>query len=100
MTGSSEIYMANTSASEHTARYETLRDHALGSPRVSLARDGLAVLLRQGTAAWLDTCSRLPSAVASATHENQKPPLPEGESAEVVRVLAAMAMEHFQEVNA
>lgn len=88
--------MANASVSEHTARYETLRDHAIGSARVGLARDGLAVLLRQGTAAWLDTCSRLPSVVASATqYEKQRPPLPEEESAEVVRVLAAMAMEHL-----
>lgn len=93
--------MADTSASEHTARYETLRDHALGSAHAGLARDGLAVFLRQGTAAWLDTCSRLPSAAASATqYEKQRSPLSEGESAEVVRVLAAMAMEHFQEVNA
>lgn len=99
MTGPSGINMAASSASEHHARYERLRNHALGSPRAGLARDGLAVFLRQGTAAWLDTCSELPSPAALATqNEHQTSPLPEGTNAELVHVLAAMAMEHFQEV--
>jgi len=99
MTGPSGINMADSSASEHTARYETLRNHALGSPRVGLARDGLAVFLRQGTAEWLNTCSQLPLPAAPATQDKHPTsPLPEGTDAEVVRVLATMAMEHFQEV--
>ena len=90
-----------TSASMHAARYEALRRQALESHRTLSARDGLAVLLRQGVAAWMEAWSRLPApAVQAAPVERERPPLPDGTSAEVVRLLAAMALCHLQEVHA
>lgn len=90
-----------TSASEHTDRYEALRRHALEPHHDGAARDGLAVLLRQGVAAWMEAWSTLPApAVRAAQEGRERPPLPDGMSAEVVRVLAAMALGHIQEVHA
>lgn len=90
-----------TSTSEHAARYEALRCRALDPHRALAARDGLAVLLREGVAAWMQAWSRLPApAVQAAQDGRERPPLPDGTSAEVVRVLAAMALGHIQEVHA
>jgi hypothetical protein len=89
-----------TPASEHTLRYEALRRHALEPHHTSSARDGLAVLLRQGVAAWIAAWSRLPApAVRAAQIAHEQTPLPDGTSLEMVHVLAAMALCHFQEVH-
>ena len=89
------------SASEHAVRYEALRSHAI-ERQVPVARYGLAVLLRQGVAAWMDAWSKMPaSPPRSAKDDSPRPcPLPDGSSAEVVRVLAAMTLGHMQEVYA
>ena len=93
--------ITGTRASEHAARYEALRRHAIEPHDVPMAREGLAVLLRQGVAAWIEAWSRLPAPGLRATQdEREKPPLPDGASAEVVRVLAAMALGHIEEVHA
>ncbi len=90
-----------TRASEHAARYEALRCHALEPHHAPVARDGLAVLLRRGVAAWMDAWSRLPApAVRTVQDERQRPPLPVDTSAEVVRLLAALALGHLREVHA
>ena len=88
------------SASEHAARYEALRRHVM-ERQGAVACYGLAVLLRQGVAAWMDVASKVPApAVRSARDDNGSPhTLPGGSSAEVVRVLAAMTLEHIQEVH-
>ena len=87
--------------SEPAARYEELRRHALHPHHAQVARDGLAVLLRQGVAAWVEAWSRLPaSAARAAQDERERPPLPDGACAEVVHVLAAMALGHIAEVHA
>lgn len=89
------------SALEHMTRYEALRRHALDRHHALVARDGLAVLLGHGVAAWMGAWSRVPaSAVRAAQDEHERPPLPDGASAEVVRVLAAMALRHIEEVYA
>ncbi len=89
------------SQSEHAARYEALRCHAI-ERQSPVARYGLAVLLRQGVAAWIGAWSKVPAAPPrSAQDESPRPsPLPHGSSAEVVRVLAAMTLGHMQEVYA
>jgi len=86
-------------ASEHTARYEALRCHML--ERDTSTRHGLAVLLRQGVAAWMEAWSKLPAAPpGSAKDESPRPcPLPDGASTEVVHVLAAMTLGHVEEVH-
>jgi hypothetical protein len=90
-----------TGPSEHAARYEALRGHVLGPHHALPAREGLAVLLRQGVAAWMTAWSRVPApAVRAAQDEREQPPLPDGASAEVVRVLAAMALGHIEEAHA
>ena len=89
------------SAPDYAARYETLRSYAM-ERHAPTSRDGLIVLLRQGVAAWMDAWSQL--AVTSprpAPNEHQQPPpLPDKAGVEVVRVLAAMTLEHIQEVQA
>lgn len=88
-------------AVEHAVRYEALRRHVI-EHSVRAARDGLAVLLRQGVGAWMDAWSLLPALPTRPTREEhgQPWPLSDGASVEVVRVLAAMTLEHIQEVHA
>ena len=88
-------------APEHTSRYEALRNHALQRD-VSVTRHGLAVLLRQGVAAWMEAWSKMPPpSPQPAKDESPRPcPLPDGSSAEVVRILAAMTLGYMQEVCA
>jgi len=87
----------NAGASEHVERYEALRGRAIDPHHAPTARDGLAVLLRQGMASWIQAWSTLPAPAApSAQNNHQKPPLPDGASAEVVRILADMALGHIQ----
>ena len=87
-------------ASEHAARYEALRRHAT-EHRGGVARHGLAVLLRQGVAAWMDVASQVPAPALRSAKDDARspPPLPGDSSAEVVRVLAAMTLEHIQQVH-
>ncbi len=87
-------------ASEHTARYEALRHQAM-ERQGGVVCHGLAVLLRQGVAAWMDAVAKVPApAVRSARDDKARPhALPGASSAEVVRVLAAMTLEHIQQVH-
>lgn len=95
------IRLAEPSVPEHASRYEALRTHTLEQHRVPAARDGLAVLLRGGVAAWMDAWSRVPTPAVRTTEDHRhRPSLPDGASAEVIRVLAAMALGHIQEVHA
>jgi len=80
------------------------RTHAIASEHNApehAARHGLAVLLGQGVAAWMDAWSKVPAmALRSAKDDSPKPcPLPEGSSADVVRVLVAMTLGHLQQVH-
>jgi hypothetical protein len=100
MTEPTHISTTQMRVSEYGARYEVLRRHALERQHAPAARDGLAVLLRQGVAAWMDAWSRVPAPPPPATgNRGPKAVLPDS-SAEVVRVLAAMALGHIQEVHA
>lgn len=92
-----------TIASEQTARYEALRRDALEERPAAVARGGIAVLMRQGVAAWMDAwCELPPAAVRAAQEERQRAPMPDSttaEIAELVHILAAMALEQTQEVH-
>ena len=87
--------------SEHTSRYETLRNHAL-ERNIAVGRFGLAVLLRQGVAAWLEAWSKGPTPPPQPVQRESMWPcsLPVGSNAEVVNVLTAMTLGHLQEVRA
>ena len=87
-------------ASAHVVRYEELRRHA-AERQILAGRFGLAVLLRQGLAAWVEQWSKMPAPRPAPSAEKARPsPLPDDTSAEVIHVLAAMALSHLQEVHA
>jgi hypothetical protein len=77
------------------ASYEALRRMALGQRRPNDAPSlGLAVLLRQGVAAWLRawaTCPRRPDPVARPVSPLEIPPLVH---TELVQLWAHMALSH------
>jgi len=100
MTGPTLAMPTEQAASEHAARYEALRNQAM-EHHAPVARHGLAVLLRQGVAAWMEAWCKVPAPPSrSAEDERLKPcPLPAGASAEVVHVLAAMTLGHVEEVH-
>jgi hypothetical protein len=83
-----------------TAGYEALRDHAI-EPAYDGARHGIALLLRQGVAAWLqvacETAATATPDTAPAVPSPRSCALPAGVSADVVHVLAAMALQHVEE---
>jgi hypothetical protein len=88
------------SVSEYGVRYEALRHHAM-ERNVPVARHGLAVLLRQGVAAWMEAWSGVPAAPVLRSPADERPcPWPDGTNAELVHLLAAMALGHIQEVAA
>ena len=101
MTGPVGRNTTQLSASEHAARYEALRCHVLEPHAARSSRDGLAVLLSRGVAAWMDAWSKLPEpAVRVVQEERCRAPLPDGTSVELIHVLAAMALGHIHEVRA
>ena len=84
----------------HIAHYEELRRQAV-ERQVRAVRLGLAVLLRQGLAAWVEQWSKDPRPAPVRWGETARTcPLPDDTSVEVVHVLAAMALGHLQEVPA
>jgi hypothetical protein len=85
-------------APAHVARYEELRRHAV-ERQILAGRLGLAVLLRQGLAAWVEQWSKVP-APAPSTERSRPSPLSDDNSADVINVLAAMTLGHMQEVHA
>jgi hypothetical protein len=96
------VIASEAQSSEYTSRYEMLRSQAIDG-QAQVARFGLAVLLRQGMAVWMDAWSKLPEPPSSRSARDQRPrslPLPAESSAAVVHVLAAMAFSHMQEVRA
>ena len=75
-----------------TDGYERLRRQVVGPGR-GAQRCGLALLLRQGVAAWLASLAEL-----SATPPAPQPhrPLPAATEAEAIDILLAMARQHLQ----
>ena len=85
-------------APAHVARYEELRRHAV-ERQILVGRLGLAVLLRQGLASWVEQWSKVPASEPS-TERSRPSPLSDDNSADVINVLAAMTLGHMQEVHA
>jgi len=87
-------------APAHVARYEELRRYAV-ERQILPGRLGLAVVLQQGLAAWIEHWSKMPAPTPAPSAELSGPsPLPEDTSADVINVLAAMALGHMQEIHA
>jgi len=84
----------------HTRRYEQLREHVIDGPLRS-DRLGLAVVVQEGLAAWLQRWSNLPLPKAlGAQAPAAAIALPEAAGAHVVQVLSAMALGHLREPSA
>ena len=86
-------------ASAHAVCYEALRHHAIQHDG-PVVRHGLAVLLRQGVAAWMAAWSSVPAAPVLCDERPDPCSWPDSTNAELVRLLAAMALGHVQEVAA
>lgn len=87
-------------APAHSARYEELRRYAM-ERQVLAGRLGLAVLLQQGLAAWLEQWAKMPATTPVPTAYSARPSsLRDDCSAQVINVLTAMALGHIQEVYA
>jgi hypothetical protein len=85
--------------SVHAAHYEELRHHAIQRDG-PVARHGLAVLLRRGVAAWIAAWSGVPVSPSAVDKRPDFCSWPDSTNAELVRLLAAMALGHVQEVVA
>ncbi len=87
-------------APTHNARYEELRRHAV-KRQVLAGRLGLAVLLQQGLAGWLEQWAKMPATTPVPVAYTARPSsLPDDCSAQVINVLTSMALGHIQEVHA
>jgi hypothetical protein len=80
-----------------TMQYEQLRSPV---PDTTGGRFGLVVLLREGVAAWMAAPSARPVAAAGSANRNASVTergLPTGTHADMIQVLANMAMATYQE---
>ncbi len=69
--------------------------------QVLAGRFGLAILLRQGLAAWVEQWSQIPAPMSVPPSELSRPsPLSDDTCADVINVLAAMALGHIEEIHA
>lgn len=78
-------------------RYEELRLEAVGRGSFSSSGQGLALVLRKGLTAWMEAWSRcVPSRGTTAPRQTPASAMESdpGMKTELVRVLAAMALEH------
>jgi hypothetical protein len=83
------------------AAYEDLRSRILGRAGGSWAGVGLAVIVRQCMAAWMEALSQPAAFVSERVHEQCRSDLalPLDLRAEATRILAAMAVGSLQEVR-
>ncbi len=92
------VMASDCGPSIHVRRYESLRDQVLEG-LFTESRQGLAVLLRQGMSVWIHTWSEMALPVAPQEPDPVPRVLPDSVSAEVVSVLAAMALVHMTQVR-
>jgi len=81
------------------ANYESLRREVV-EQHLRTGNYGLAVLVRQGLAAWIEQWSKIPVSLPTQLRRVDKPcPLPNDTSGEVVNVLVAMTLGRMKEVH-
>ncbi|MCP4002553.1 MAG: hypothetical protein GY725_00015 [bacterium] len=84
----------------HVTRYEELRRHTV-ERQILTGRLGLAILLRQGLAAWVEQWSKVPAPAPSTERSRRsRSPLADSTSTDLINVLAAMALSQIPEVHA
>ena len=85
-------------AAAHAAGYEQLRRHLVDG-KLTCDRLGVALVLREGLAGWLEQWSKLPVPTAlSSAATSPAAALPKPACTEVVQVLSAMALSHMNEI--
>lgn len=84
-----------------TPRYEVLRAGVVRADRNGADLRGLALLMRQGTAAWMHWVGTAEAIVAATPRPQPRAPTwPEGIDPALVHIVAAMALAHVREVRA
>ena len=90
--------MIDTKTHRAVAAYEQLRRHLLaGSP--GGGRFGLAVLLREGVAAWIDLCCPVADSFTNTDETVTPPTVPPQLHAGIVQILANIALTMTQEMT-
>jgi hypothetical protein len=87
-----------TPAPAFVVHYEALRSQVLGT-RPAASRLGLALVLREGLAAWMAAWATCPAPVAphGAEQSTSQDRIPNALCADVVHVLTSMALSGLQE---
>ena len=101
--GCRRLNTSTQSAAELTTRYEVLRQHAI-ERYADVVRHGIALLLRQGVAAWMQASCEVVATPAPdidpAPSAGTRSCLPSNAvTVEVVHVLATMALQHIEEAH-
>jgi hypothetical protein len=83
------------------AHYERLRSHAV-TGCISGVRQGLAVILQRGMAAWLEQCSSLRSLAETrpSTRTGHEQRLPDEQCDELIDLLTDLALTRLKEATA
>jgi hypothetical protein len=74
-----------------TARYEALREHVLGSAGGRHTARGLALLMREGMAAWMESVAKEPMRDAAIPTASRPMRIPEGIERKLIDIVANMA---------
>jgi len=83
------VVPSGQSLAEH---YELLRKDVLDCDRHTHRVRGLALLMRNGMAAWMKGVGELPVSIAASAAPPAGPPLPTGIERHLVDILATMAL--------
>lgn len=73
------------------ARYEALREHVLGLAVCRHTVHGLALLMREGMAAWMESVAQEPMHDAPIPTAPRLMPIPEGIERNLIDIMANMA---------
>jgi hypothetical protein len=81
-------------------QYESLRSQVLRKPGALPERNlGLALFVRQGMLAWIETCHQCMSAHATLDNQTEAPVAPYETRSEMIRVLANMTLLNLEEAS-
>jgi hypothetical protein len=73
------------------ARYEALREYVLGSAVCRHTADGLALLMREGMAPWMESVAKEPMRDAAVQTAPRPMQIPDGIERNLIQIVANMA---------
>jgi len=97
MTRTSPSSRPETDKQSLITTYEQLRTRVL-SGRIQGMRDGLAVILQKGMAAWMEVCSSCRQAIHKKHSVSIEEALPDEQYGAVVDLITNMALNQMKEV--